>query len=252
MPPSSPNINNTFFEGSYKHAWKGIIPAGLTEAEADFIQEIAALKNGDKVLDIMCGYGRHAIELGKRRVQVTAIDNLQDYIDETKAKATEQNLPVHAIREDVLYAKLNGIYDAAICMGNSFAFFDRADAVTILKNISNHLKPGGILIINSWMVAEVAIRHFKEKDWHYAGDYKCMLEYRYCFHPSRIESEQTIIGPDGSIEILKGIDYIFTLNELESMFNETGLKTKAVFSTPRKKKFVLGDGRVYIVAEKLA
>jgi SAM-dependent methyltransferase len=252
MPSSSQNINNTFFEGSYKHAWKGIIPAGLTEVEADFIHEIAALKNGDKVLDIMCGYGRHAIELGKRGVQVTAIDNLQDYIDEIKAKATEQNLPVHAIREDVLYVRLNEIFDAAICMGNSFAFFDRADAVTILKNISNHLKPGGILIINSWMVAEVAIKHFKEKDWHYAGDYKCMLEYKYCLHPSRIESEQTIISPDGSIEIRRGVDYIFTLDELEGMFNEAGFKTKAVFSTPRKKKFTIGDGRVYIVAEKLA
>lgn len=210
------------------------------------------MKNGGKVLDIMCGYGRHALELGRKAVSVTAVDNLQDYIDEIKVKAAEQNVPVNAIQEDVLYAKLNEVYDAAICMGNSFAFFDKADALTILKNVSDHLKPGGILIINSWMVAEVAIKHFREKDWHYAGDYKCMLEYKYFFHPSRIESEQTIISPDGSVEVLKGVDYIFTLDELESMFNEAGLKTKDVFSTPRKKKFVLGDGRVYIVAEKFS
>lgn len=250
MSLSSTNINNTFFEGAYKHAWKGTIPSGLTEAEVDFIHEVGALKKGSKVLDIMSGYGRHAIELGKREVHVTAIDNLNDYVVEIKTKAAEQNLPVSAIQEDVLHVKLNEVYDAAICMGNSFAFFDRTDAVTILKNISGHLKPGGILIINSWTVAEVAIKHFREKDWHYAGDFKCVVENRYCFHPSRIESEQTIIGPDGSVEVLKGIDYIFALDELESMFNEAGLKTNEVFSTPRKKKFVLGDGRVYIVAEK--
>ena len=251
MSSSSPNINNIFFEGSYKHAWKGIIPAGLTEAEVDFIQEIASLKNGGKVLDIMCGYGRHALELGRRGTKVVAIDNLQPYIDEIESKAAEQNLPVKAMQQDVLFAKLDDVYDAAICMGNSFAFFDKADAVAILKNISNHLKPDGILIINSWMIAEVAIKHFKEKDWHYAGDYKCMLEYKYCLHPSRIESEQTIISPDGTVEIVKGIDYIFTLDELEIMFNEAGLKTKDVFSTPRKRKFVMGDGRVYIVATKI-
>lgn len=251
MQSSSTNINNTFFEGSYKHAWKGIIPPGLTEAEVDFIQEMGSLKNGGKVLDFMCGYGRHVLELGRRGVQVTAIDNLQAYIDEIKAKALEENLPVEASQADILHAQLNDLYDAAICMGNSFAFFDRTDAVTILKNVFGHLKTNGILIINSWMVAEVAIKHFKEKDWHYAGDYKCMLQYKYCFHPSRIESEQTIIAPDGSVEVLKGIDYIFTLDELEEMFNEAGLKTKNVFSTPRKKKFVLGDGRVYIVAEKI-
>jgi SAM-dependent methyltransferase len=250
MPSPSSNINNAFFKGSYKHAWKEIIPAGLTEAEVDFIQEIAALKNDDKVLDIMCGYGRHALELGRRGIQVTAIDNLQDYIDEIKAKVVEQKLPVDTLQTDVLHIELTDMYDASICMGNSFAFFCREDAITILKNICNHLKPGGVLVINSWMIAEIAIRYFKEKDWHYAGDFKCMLEYKYCFHPSRIESEQTIISPNGIVETVKGIDYIFTLTELEEIFNEAGLKTKELYSTPRKKRFTFGDSRIYIVAEK--
>lgn len=217
----------------------------------DFIQEIGAIKNTGEVLDIMCGYGRHALELARRGVRVTAIDNLEDYIEEIKIKTSEQNLPINAIHSDILQVRLDEVYDAAICMGNSFAFFDRADALILLKNISNHLKPGGVLIINSWMIAEIAIKHFKEKDWHYAGEYKCMLEYSYCFYPSRIESEQTIISPDGNVETVKGIDYIFTLDELEEMFNEAGLKTKELYSTPRKKKFTLGDGRVYIVASKI-
>jgi 2-polyprenyl-3-methyl-5-hydroxy-6-metoxy-1,4-benzoquinol methylase len=251
MPSSSPNINNHFFEGSYKYAWKGIIPPGVTEAEADFIQEISKLKEGDRVLDLMCGYGRHALELGRRGFAVTAIDNLGEYVDEIRMKAAEEGLAVDAIEQDVLYATLAGVYDAVICMGNSFAFFNKEDAITILKNISGHLKPGGVLVINSWMIAEVAIRHFKERDWHYAGEYKCMLEYKYCFYPSRIESEQTVIGPDKSIEMVKGVDYIFTLDELEVMFNEAGLRTKELYSTPRKRKFSMGDGRIYLVAEKV-
>src|SRR5574337_311597 len=147
MQSPSTNINNAFFEGSYKEAWKGIIPPGLTEAEVDFIQEMGSLKNGGKVLDFMCGYGRHALELGRRGVQVTAIDNLQAYVDEIKTKASEENLPVKASQADILHAQLNDVYDAAICMGNCFAFFDRTDAVAILKNISGHLKTSGILII---------------------------------------------------------------------------------------------------------
>lgn len=250
MPPSSSNLNNTFFEGSYKHAWKGISPQGLTQAEVDFILEIAELKRDDKVLDIMCGYGRHALELARRKIQVTAIDNLQDYIDEIKITAEKENLSIHAFPADILHAKLEDVYDAAICMGNSFAFFNREDAIAILKNISNHLKPGGVFIINSWMIAEIAIKHFREKDWHYAGEYKCLLDYKFCFHPSRIESEQTIIAPDGTIETAKGIDYIFTLDQLEEMFNEAGLKTKELYSTPRKRRFSLGDGHIYIVVEK--
>ena len=244
------NINDTFFQGSYKHAWRVLNPAGLTEAEIDFITEIGGLKKSSRVLDFMCGYGRHALGLARSDFQVTAIDNLQDYINEISSIAKEENLPLMAVQADALQMSLQGSYKAAICMGNSFAFFKKADAICILKKVSEHLDQDGVLIINSWMIAEIAIKHFKERDWHYAGDYKCLLEYNYCFNPSRIESEQTIISPDGSVEVVKGVDFIFTLDELEGMFNEAGLKTKALFSTPRKRKFSMGDGQIYIVAGK--
>jgi SAM-dependent methyltransferase len=252
MALSTPNINNTFFEGSYKHAWKGTIPPGLSEAEVDFILDMSPVQKDAKILDLMCGYGRHALELARRDCDVTAVDNLDEYIDEIEANALKQNLPVRTMKADVLGMELGENYDAAICMGNSFAFFSRPDAVSILKNISAHLNPGGILIINSWMIAEIALKHFSERFWHYADDYKCIVEYKYQFYPSRIESKQTIIAPDGSVELLEGIDYIFTLDELEAMFNEAGLRTKELYSTPRKRKFSFGDARIYMVVEKSA
>lgn len=245
------NINNIFFESIYQHAWKKTIPPGLTEAEVDFILDVGNLKANDKVLDLMCGYGRHALELGRRGLEVTAIDNLKSYTEEISDLAQEQDLKVFARQEDILNAPLEGIYDAAICMGNSFAFFNREDAVSILKNIATHLKKGGIFMINSWTIAEIAIKYFREKDWHEAGEFKCVLENRFMFHPSRIESEQTVISKDGLVETLKGIDYIFTLDELETMFSEAGLRTVDLYSTPRKKKFIFGDVRIYIIAEKI-
>jgi SAM-dependent methyltransferase len=250
MSTISTNINDNFFDSSYKEAWKKIIPPGLTEAEADFILDVASLEKGDRVLDLMCGYGRHALELGGRGIRVTALDNLREYVSEINEQASAKGLDVNALQANALTMKLDGTYDAAICMGNSFAFFDKTDAVSILKNVAAHLKPGGIFIINSWMIAEIAIKHFKEHDWHWAGDYKCVLENKYCFHPSRIESEQTIIAPNGKVEVIKGVDYIFTLGELEEMFQQTGLTAKDLFSTPRKRKFNLGDGKIYIVIEK--
>jgi 2-polyprenyl-3-methyl-5-hydroxy-6-metoxy-1,4-benzoquinol methylase len=252
MSSASANINNSFFEGIYKDVWKGLIPNGLTEAEVDFIMEAGSLESDDRVLDIMCGYGRHALELGRRGIKVTAVDNLKDYIEEIKDKSEQEGLSIEPVLSGALEVELSGNYDTAVCMGNSFAFFDKDDSTTLLKKIASHLKPGGILIINSWMIAEIAIKHFREKDWHYVNGYKYLLDYRFLFHPSRIESEQTLIASNGNIEVIKGIDYIFTLDELESMFKEAGLTTKHLYSTPRKRPFNLGDGRIYIVAERIA
>jgi SAM-dependent methyltransferase len=250
MTTSTDNINNSFFNSVYKDVWKKLIPNGLTEAEVDFIMETAGLQPGDKVLDIMCGYGRHSIELGKRGIDVTSIDNLNEYIEEIKANAHQQNLPVRGIKAGILEVELQENYDAIICMGNSFSFFNKEETSQILKKLSLSLKPGGILIINSWMIAEIALKHFKEKDWFQVEEYKYLLDYKFHFQPNRIESEQTIVSADGTVDVLKGIDYIFSLDELESMFLDAGLSTKELYSTPRKRRFVLGDGRIYIVVEK--
>ena len=227
------------------------MPPGLTTTEVEFIWETAGLQQGENVLDLMCGYGRHAFELARKGATIVAVDNLENYTNEIAQKAKAENLNIQAVQADVAQWQATEIFDAAICMGNSFAFFDKANALTILKNVSTHLKPGGVFIINSWMIAEIAIKHFKERDWHYAGDYQCILQSKFLFSPTRIETQQTIIGPGDVVEKKTGVDFIFTLNELDEIFQQAGLATKHLYSTPRKKAFSLGDGVVYIVAEKV-
>ena len=244
------NINDTFFEGIYKEVWRKLIPPGLSEVECDFIKDVAQLQKGDHVLDLMCGYGRHTLELARHGFHLTAIDNSQAYISEINSIAAQEALPVEAIAANALEVSLNKTYRAAICMGNSFAFFERNDAVRLLQKIANHLQDNGVLIINSWMIAEIAIKHFREKEWFDVDGYKYLLDYWFEFQPSRIESEHTIIDKNGGVEIIHGVDYIFTLAEMETMFNEAGLTTKAFYSTPRKRPFKMGDNRIYLIVEK--
>jgi SAM-dependent methyltransferase len=250
MTTNTININDTFFEGIYKDIWRKLIPNGLSEAECDFIQDVAALDNNNKVLDLMCGYGRHALELARRGFQVTAVDNSTDYISEIKSVTSVNSLPVEAFASGALEMNLEQQYKAILCMGNSFAFFNREEAVLLLHKIARALLQDGVFIINSWMIAEIAIRLFREKEWYEVDGYKYLLDYQFHFQPSRIESEHTIIGEGGIAEVIKGVDYIFTIGELESMFNEAGLKTLALYSTPRKRPFKMGDNKIYIVVGK--
>lgn len=246
------NLNDTFFSGTYKEVWRKLIPPGLSEAECDLMEDLAALKKGEAVLDILCGYGRHALELGRRGYAVTAVDNSIDYIEEIKTAAAAEALPVEAIAGGVLTVPLHKTYKAIVCMGNSFAFFERQHAAALLKRLSAQLQPGGILLINSWMIAEIAIRHFHEREWIKLDGYKYLLDYSFHFRPSRIQSEHTLITADGRVEVINGVDYIFTLAELETMFNEAGLTTTALYSNPRKRPFKMGDNKIYIVAAKAA
>jgi cyclopropane fatty-acyl-phospholipid synthase-like methyltransferase len=245
------NINNSFFDGYYKDVWRALIPEALTKAEVDYLVSEAGLKVGSKVLDLMCGYGRHALSLARQGINVTAVDNLADYISEIKEIAGKENLPVTTLREDVIQFQSGDKYDLVICMGNSMSFFNEEDSEKLFSNICSHLKTNGKVIFNSWMITEIAIKQFKDNFWAAVGDVKCLYNSKYLFSPARIETESTFIAPDGNTEIKKAVDYVYSLNETEAMLNRSGLAVREIWSIPGKKKFVLGEPRIYVVAEKL-
>ena len=246
-----PNINDTFFDGHYKEIWRSLIPDELTVKEIDFMLPYFNLQPGSKVLDLMCGYGRHAIALSKKGMIVTAVDNLGDYIAEISETAKKEQLPLKVIKDNVIDYTIDDVFDLALCMGNSLNFFNAGDTVKLLTNISAHLKPGGHLLINSWSIAEIVFKDFKAKNWSRIGDVKFLNDSKLLFHPTRIETESITIFPDGKTETKMGIDYIFSINEMEAMLKAAGLHLKEVYSIPGRKKFTAGEPRAYLVAEKI-
>lgn len=244
------NINSSFFDGYYKNIWRNIFPEKTTIAEADWIVNEGQLNDTSLVLDLMCGYGRHSIELARRGMHVTAVDNLPDYINEIKEKVTADNLSVDAICADVMQVQLIQKFDAVICMGNSLQFFNQHDLLQLLSNISDHLKPGGKFFINTWSIAEIAFKNFKENSWSKIGDLLMLNSCKILFHPTRMEANTIMIDKEGNREEKDGIDYIYSINELEAILNEAGLQLKYMYSIPGKKLFTVGEPRAYIVAEK--
>lgn len=245
------NINNSFFDGYYKEIWRNFIPEKLTVNEIDFIVSYFNIQPGDKVLDIMCGYGRHAIALAQKGIVATAVDNLEGYVNEIKSRAENEKLQVMAIKADILYYEAEGVFDLALCMGNSLCFFNKPDTLAILNMLSRHLKQGGHLLINTWMLAEIAFNSFQERGETNIGDLKFVTESKYLLQPSRIETDSVITAPNGKKEVKKAIDYIYSISETELLLNEAGFVMKEVYSIPGKKKFTLGEPRAYIVAEKM-
>lgn len=244
------NINNDFFDGHYKEIWKTLIPAELTVKEIEFMVPHFNLQPGSRVLDLMCGYGRHALALGSKGIQVTAVDNLPAYIEEVKALAAKDNLPVEAYCSDILSFNSSLPHDLAICMGNSLNFFNAADTVNLFRSIAGQLKPGGFLLINSWSIAEIAFNKPFTSSWSQFGEFTFLSKGQLLFQPTRIVVETTTISADGKQEAKTGIDYIFSLNELDAMLREAGFQLMEVYSIPGRKKFTVGEPRAYLVAQK--
>jgi 2-polyprenyl-3-methyl-5-hydroxy-6-metoxy-1,4-benzoquinol methylase len=246
------NVNNTYFDGYYKDIWREIVPESLTVKETDFLTEYFKLGQGSRVLDIMCGYGRHAIALARHGISCVAVDNLDSYVDDIKKAVELEKLPVQAVKADVLTYEPEGLFDLALCMGNSLCFFNQQDTLQILSMLSRHIKPLGFFMINSWTIGEIAFNGFRETSEGNVGDIKFQAQSQYFLQPSRIETEHLITLPDGTKETKKAIDYIYSLSEIEAMLNQAAFKLLDVYSVPGKKKFTLGEPRAYVIAQKNA
>jgi SAM-dependent methyltransferase len=198
----------------------------------------------------MCGYGRHALALARNGYKVTAIDSLPDYIEEIKTVSAQEKLAIISKVGDITTVALDGPFDAAICMGNCFSVLSKIQAKTVLSKLFNSLNPGGVFIINSWMIGEIAIKYFEARTWLYVDQYKYLLENRYLLNPTRVETDHILIKDSGEIETLKAVDYILTFAELSDLLNESGFDLTEVYSTPRQKKYQFGDKQAYVVARK--
>jgi len=251
QPARAENINNIFFDGYYKDIWRSLIPEGLTVAEVDFLVNRADLKPGSKVLDLMCGYGRHALALGRKEIQVIAVDNLIEYVKEVTEIAEKETLPVTCIHADVIEYEPAEVFDLAICLGNNLSFFDKEETGKFFSMIGSHTKKGGLFIANSWTIAEIVFKNFNSKTWSEINGLKYLVESGIFFNPTRMETQTTIIPPGRPEEKKKAIDYIYSVNEFGKALEDAGFSLRDMWSIPGKKKFAFGEPRIYVVAEKL-
>ena len=78
---------------------------------------------------------------------------------------------------------------------------------------------------------------FKEKSWSRIGELLFLTESKFLFHPTRIETNSIIITDAGEKEEKMGIDFIYSISELESMLNKTGFQLKEIYSIPGKRVY---------------
>ena len=119
-----------------------------TLKEVEFLIAELGLFQGDSILDIGCGTGRHSIELARRGYKVTGVDVSSGMLAEAKNAARAAHVEVTWVQSDATRFVSEGQFDAAICLcEGAFGLLGSADdaieqPLAIIQNIRKSLKPG--------------------------------------------------------------------------------------------------------------
>lgn len=241
---------DNFFHGLVQDAWQAAQTEDQTQFEVDFLHDLLELQPGHRVLDVFCGYGRHALELARLGCSVTGVDISAESVHQFNSRAGAENLSAQAVNTDFLTVALPGGFDAAYCMGNSFSFLPYDDMLAFLQKIAGQIKPGGRFVADTGMIAESILPDFQERSWMQVGDITLLLDNEYIAAESCIESHLTYIGSAGT-ERRTARHYLYTMAELRRMLQLAGLPVTEAFSDLEGSEFRLGDDRLLLLSQKI-
>lgn len=142
------------------HHW-----ARFGENEARFIAALPGVTpRHTSVLDLGCGTGRHAVELGALGFDVTGIDYLENLVVRARESADRRKLSnVRFESADCRNVDLGRKYDLVLCLYDVIGTYaDEAENRRIIANIVHHLKPGAVALISvmNLELTERRAKHF--------------------------------------------------------------------------------------------
>lgn len=124
------------------------------ESEAAQIHQIIQARKrsaGNRLLDVACGTGSHAVYL-QAHYAITGVD-----LDGKLLGIARQRLPDSAFHEMPMQAlDLDEQFDAVICLFSSIAYVREVNALKeTLRRFHAHTVPGGVVIVEPWLTPEV-------------------------------------------------------------------------------------------------
>lgn len=241
-----------FFGEDYLRIYLPFLPPDRTVREIKGIIKLLKLPAGKAILDLCCGYGRHAIPLAQQGYQITGLDLSELFLRRAREKAESQGVEARWIQGDMRTIPFENEFDAVINIFTSFGYFeDEDDDLTVLQQIHGALKPGGLFLLETIYQPRVIRAFTPHGIIRYEDGLMVLEERRIDLRTSHNEVRITMFYPDGRrVEHLQSIR-IYTLTELTHMLTSVGLEVEASYGDLEGNALTL-DSRLVILSRKVS
>ena len=201
---------------------------GIEQWDDDLVEmivQVLDLEPGDRVLDLACGSGEHALRLAEQGLEVVGVDISPRLVAYCQEQAANQDkITANFVQGDMRELDYDGEFDAVLLLSGSFGFYDDATNEDVLARIARALKPGGRVLIDVFDPTQMVVRPPRRSWSQYGGGFGLRTTW---WEPESCTyvSEFMFIDADGTLNTSAEQERIrvYTLPEWRALLAGAGL-----------------------------
>jgi ubiquinone/menaquinone biosynthesis C-methylase UbiE len=247
---SPPETWDAFFNDFYLRVAAGDArQEDAAEAQALGAARLAGCPEGGDLLDVPCGFGRHAVALARAGYRVVGVDRSQALLTEARRRVGGEEWPklVEADYRELPFPDES--FDAAINLFTSLGYLGDEEDTKALAEIARVLRPGGRLVVEI-LPRDLLVRRFTEQDWRALGGGRLLLEQRTFDAAAGIaQTTQTLIETNGERDSRTFSLRVYTATELMAMLLAAGFSEAKCYGDLDGGELTV-DTRLVVVARR--
>jgi SAM-dependent methyltransferase len=154
-----------YFDDRFVRLYRPLLDPARTLEEVEGITAMLGLPRGARLLDLACGWGRHAVELSRLGYEVWGVDRSMTLLGRARRLAPRRGADPTWVCGDIRELPWREAFDAVVCMFSSLGYFlDDDEDRRALRASCQALRPGGLLLVET-MHRDFVAREFAERDW---------------------------------------------------------------------------------------
>jgi SAM-dependent methyltransferase len=234
----------------YMYFYSDYLTGERSDAEVAAIVSLLEINTPMRILDLACGFGRHANRLAALGHTVTGVDLTPGFLELARRDAAQQGVQVEYRQGDMRRLDFTEAFDRAIMLFTVFGYFTDEENLLVLANIARALKPGGLLGFDA-PNRDVTLKvltpfHVDEKEGN-------LMINRMSFDmlSGRMQNRRIVIR-DGIRKDKPFSIRLYNASEMRGLLNTVGLQVHGIYGDWDGQPLSADKHRLVVVARKPA
>jgi SAM-dependent methyltransferase len=243
------DFDAVFDVDDYMYFYSDMITDEGTERQIAFLVKELGLDAPVKILDLACGFGRHANRLAALGHAVTGIDLTPGFLELARRDALARDVQVNYNQGDMRRIEYQDVFDRVLLMFTAFGYFEDMENLLVLSNIARALKPGGLLLFDI-MNRDTFLKgfwpdHVTEKEGNLMID-------RHIFDSltGRLYNRRIVIR-DGIRRDKPFFIRMYNASEIQTLVHQAGMQIINICGDWDAKPLTIESRRMIIIAQKV-